>query len=174
MKKTLKKIIPAKVVLAYHYIIALCAAFVYGFPSKGMIIIGVTGTKGKTSTINFIWSCLTAGGYKTGIVSTANIRIGDEELMNPYHMTMPGRFTIQGLLSRMKKAGCRVCIVETTSQGIAQYRHIGIAYDIAVFTNLWPEHIESHGGSFENYKRTKTKLFSALSSHTKVIEGKKI
>ncbi len=174
MKKFLKKLLPTGILLGYHYTLARLAALVYGFPSKKMIVIGVTGTKGKTSTINFIWSCLTAGGYKTGIISTANIRIGDTELLNPYHMTMPGRFTIQRLLARMRKEGCRVCIVETPSQGILQYRHTGIAYDVAVFTNLWPEHIESHGGSFEHYKQTKLKLFKALSSHEKVIDGKRI
>lgn len=79
MKKIIKKIMPKKVFLMYHYFLALCAALYYGFPSKKMIVIGVTGTKGKTSTINFIWSTLQAGGYKTGIISTANIRIGDKE-----------------------------------------------------------------------------------------------
>ncbi len=118
-----------------------------------MIIIGVTGTKGKTSTVNFIWSCLTAGGYKTGIISTANIRIGEQEFLNKYHMTMPGRFAIQKLMSQMVKNGCKFCIVETTSEGIKQYRHIGIYYDTAIFTNLSPEHLESHGGSFDEYKK---------------------
>jgi UDP-N-acetylmuramoyl-L-alanyl-D-glutamate--2,6-diaminopimelate ligase len=173
-KSLIKKIIPPKALLLYHYFVAGLAAVFYGFPSKKMIVIGVTGTKGKTSTINFIWSCLTAGGYKTGIISTANIRIGEKEFLNKYHMTMPGRFTIQGFLARMAKEGCRFCVVETTSEGIKQYRHIGIYYDIAVFTNLSPEHLESHGGSFEDYKRTKAKMFAALSPHRKVIDGKKI
>jgi UDP-N-acetylmuramoyl-L-alanyl-D-glutamate--2,6-diaminopimelate ligase len=132
MKKLLKKLLPEEFILRYHYFVALLAAIVNGLPSKKMIVIGVTGTKGKTSTINFIWSCLQAGGYKTGIISTANIRIGDREFLNKYHMTMPGRFVIQNLLSQMVKEGCKFCIIETTSEGIKQYRHTGIYYDIAV------------------------------------------
>jgi UDP-N-acetylmuramoyl-L-alanyl-D-glutamate--2,6-diaminopimelate ligase len=139
-----------------------------------MIVIGVTGTKGKTSTINFIWSCLTAGGHKTGIISTANIRIGEKELLNTYHMTMPGRFVIQKLMAEMVESGCKYCIVETTSEGIKQSRHLGIMYDTLVFTNLFPEHLQSHGGSFENYKMTKAKIFENLMGNTKNINNRKI
>jgi len=174
MKKLLKKLLPEKLVLVYHYFVALFATLYYGFPSKKMIVIGVTGTKGKTSTINFIWSCLTAGGHKTGIISTANIRIGEKEFLNKYHMTMPGRFTIQKLMAQMVKNGCKFCIVETTSEGIKQYRHIGVYYDMAIFTNLSPEHLEAHGRSFEKYKQMKTKMFAVLSSHKKIIAGKEI
>lgn len=174
MKKLLKKLLPEKLFLAYHYIVAIFATLYYGFPSKKMIVIGVTGTKGKTSTINFIWSCLTAGGYKTGIISTANIRIGEKEFLNKYHMTMPGRFTIQKLMAQMVKNGCKFCIIETSSEGIKQYRHIGIYYDIAVFTNLSPEHLEAHSGSFEKYKQMKAKMFATLFSYKKFINGKRI
>jgi len=73
-------------------------------------------------------------------------------------MTMPGRFFLQRMLRQMADAGCRYAVIETSSQGLIQSRHIGIAYDVAVFTNLHPEHIEAHGG-FENYKRAKRRLF---------------
>jgi len=163
----IKKIIPKKLFTklqpAYHYSLAILGAILYRFPSEKMIVIGVTGTKGKTSAINFIWSALTAGGFKTGIISTANIRIGEKEFLNKFHMTMPGRFVIQKFMREMVNAGCKYCIVETTSEGIKQYRHIGINYDIAVFTNLSPEHLTSHGGSFENYKNKKGELFAKLS-----------
>lgn len=160
--------------LFFHLVVAKMASFYYGNPSQKMVVIGVTGTKGKTSTINFIWSALMAGDIKTGIISTANIKIGNKEELNRYHMTMPGGFEIQKLLSKMLEAGCRVCVVEVTSEGIKQNRHTGINFDIAVFTNLTPEHLPSHSGSFENYKKEKIKLFSGLSKYRKIIDGQKI
>jgi UDP-N-acetylmuramoyl-L-alanyl-D-glutamate--2,6-diaminopimelate ligase len=174
-----KKFIPTKLFKmaqpAYHYLLAISGAILYGFPSRKMIVVGVTGTKGKTSAINFIWSALMAGGLKTGIITTANIRIGDEEILNKYHMTMPGRFVIQSYIRKMTNAGCKYCLIETTSEGIKQFRHIGINYDIAVFTNLSPEHLPSHGGSFENYKNKKLELFKMLSKLPKKrIDGKAI
>ena len=174
MKKLLKKILPKNFLSYYHYLLALIATAYYGFPSKKMVVIGVTGTKGKTSAINFIWATLMAGGSKTGIITTANIRIGESEILNKYHMTMPGPFVVQKFMAQMAMGGCKFCIVETTSEGIKQYRHIGINYDVAVFTNLSPEHLESHGGSFEKYKHEKMKLFAALSAHEKTLNGKRI
>jgi UDP-N-acetylmuramyl-tripeptide synthetase len=115
-----------------------------------------------------------AAGYKTGIISTANIRIGDKEVLNKYHMTMPGRFVISKLMSQMAKSGCKFCIVETTSEGIKQHRNAGIIYDIFVFTNLYPEHLPSHDNSFEKYKYTKSIPFRNLSNTSKIIDGKKI
>lgn len=174
-KKILKKILPDQVMSAYHFCLAQLAALIYGFPSSKMHVIGVTGTKGKTSTVNFIWSTLNAGGYKTGIISTANIRIGDHEDLNHFHMTMPGRFTIQKFMKEMVEAGCTHCVIETTSEGIKQHRHIGVAYDCVIFTNLTPEHLPSHGGSFEKYKQTKGEIFRRL--HTlspKKLNGKTI
>jgi UDP-N-acetylmuramoyl-L-alanyl-D-glutamate--2,6-diaminopimelate ligase len=174
MKKFLKKLVPTFIFKFYYYLLALVGAIIYGFPSRKMIVIGVTGTKGKTSVINFVWACLSAGGFKTGIISTANIKIGNEESLNKYHMTMPGRFVIQKLMADMVKAGCQYCVVEVTSEGIKQYRNVGINFDTAVFTNLTPEHLPSHGGSFEKYKETKGQLFKNLSKKSKTINGNKI
>ncbi len=175
IKSKIRKLVPEKFISLYHFCLAAAAGFYYGFPSKKMIVIGVTGTKGKTSAANFIWSILDAAGYSTGLLGTANIRIGDIELSNKYHMTMPGRFILQGLLKKMASAGCKYCVVEKTSEGIKQWRHQGIYYDIAVFTNLSPEHLQAHGGSFENYKIAKGKMFAALTAGKhKIIDGKKI
>ncbi len=174
MKKLLKKIIPESVWLFYHYLLSLLATVIYGFPGKKMVVIGITGTKGKTSTANFIWATLMAGGHKTGIITTANMRIGEKEVMNKYHMTMPGPMIIQKNMRAMVKAGCEYCIVETTSEGLKQHRQVGVYYDIAIFTNLTPEHLPSHGGSFENYKKAKAKMFSGLSTERKIMAGKKI
>lgn len=175
MKQKIKKLLPEKLLLYYHYFVALRAARKYKYPSKDLIVIGVTGTKGKTSTANFIWSVLTASGKKTGIISTANIRIGDREETNKFHMTMPGRSAIQKLLREMVDEDCTHVVVETTSEGLKQFRHIGINYDYAVFTNLSPEHLPSHGGSFEKYKEQKGVLFKTLAkSKRKNLNGKHI
>lgn len=163
MKSLIKKIIPPFILSLYHLAMAHVGALRYGFPSKKMLIIGVTGTKGKTSTSYFIWKTLQHAGIKTGILTTAAIKVGDEDIVNTMHMTMPGRFFIQKHLRMMLNAGCEAVVVETTSQGIAQHRHKGIDYDIAVFTNLSPEHIESHG-SYEAYRAAKGKLFKTLTS----------
>lgn len=162
MKFFLKRIVPQQIFSAYYWLFSILGAFLYGFPSRKMIVIGITGTKGKTSTANFVWSCAMAAGMKAGIITTANIRIGEEESMNHYHMTMPGRFAIQRTMREMVRKGCKVCVVETTSEGLKQWRHAGIDYDVAIFTNLTPEHLPSHGGSFEAYKKAKGALFSSL------------
>lgn len=174
MKSIIKKIIPERIFTLYHLLLALCATVFYGFPSRKLIVIGITGTKGKTSTANFIWSVLQNSGLKTGIISTANIRIGDKEELNSFHMTMPGRFLIQKFLAKMVKEKVDVAIVETTSQGLVQNRHIGVWYDMCVLTNLTPEHIDSHK-TFENYKNAKGKMFEYLSNFkNKKIKGKEI
>ncbi len=174
-KSKVKKLIPEWLISIYHLSLAALAGFYYGWPSKKMITIGITGTKGKTSSANFIWSVLTAAGYKTGLIGTANIRIGEKEFLNKYHMTMPGRFIIQDLLKKMLDSGCKFCIVETTSEGIKQWRHFGIFYDIAIFTNLTPEHLQAHGGDFLNYKKAKGEMFAALKKGgRKIIGGKEI
>lgn len=160
--------------MLYHYVVALVAAIVYGWPSKKMVVIGITGTKGKTSTANFIWATLMAGGKKTGIMTTANIRIGNKEVMNKYHMTMPGPMVIQRALAEMAGEGCEYVVVETTSEGLKQHRNVGIYYDWVIFTNLSPEHLPSHGGSFENYKKAKAKMFAGLMKQKKKIGGRKI
>ena len=175
IKSIIKIFVPKRFISLYHLTLAALAAFYYGWPSKKMIIIGITGTKGKTSAANFIWSVLNAGGRKIGLIGTANIRIGEMETLNKYHMTMPGRFILQKLLKQMASAGCEFAVVETTSEGIKQWRHFGIFYDIAVFTNLTPEHLEAHGNSFERYREAKGRMFKALKNgERKIIGGKEI
>lgn len=157
----LRKFIPKRMMQLYHWSLAHLAAAWYGHPSKNLIVIGVTGTNGKTTVVNLISAILEEAGEKVGLTSTVNFRIGNTEIVNAMKMTMPGRFFLQKMLKRMVDEGCRYAVIETSSQGIEQYRHLGIEYDIAVFTNLTPEHIEAHGG-FENYKRAKLKLFESL------------
>ncbi len=162
LKQYLKKIIPNFLFSLYHLSWAVLANIVYRFPSRRLVVIGVTGTKGKTTTCNMIWQVLTEAGYKVGMTTTANIRIGSKEWINDSKMTMQGRLRLQKLLRQMVKAGCRYAVIETSSEGILQWRHFGIKYQGAVFTNLSPEHLERHG-SFANYRAAKGRLFKQLS-----------
>ena len=136
-----------------------------------MIVIGVTGTKGKSTTSNLIAKTLQQLGEPVGLTSTVNFIVGKNEWLNDKKMTMLGRFALQKLLRDMVASGARYAIIETSSEGIAQYRHSGIEYDVCVFTNLSPEHIESHG-SFENYRAAKELLFKHLTRFpAKTIKG---
>jgi len=157
----------------YHYLMALVSYFYYGCPSKKMVVIGVTGTKGKSTTCSLISSVLRAGGKKVGVLSTVEFRIGDKRELNTKKMTMLGRGQIHKYMRAMVKAGCEYAIIETSSEGIMQYRHKFLNYDIAVFTNLGTEHQERHGG-FENLKKDKAKLFQELSKNKKIINGQEI
>jgi UDP-N-acetylmuramoyl-L-alanyl-D-glutamate--2,6-diaminopimelate ligase len=163
MKALLKKITPKFFIAWYHFTLASLGALWFGHPSRKMIIIGVTGTKGKSTTVYLVAKILEQAGFTVGLTSTIGFKIADTEWVNDTKQTMQGRFRLQHLLSQMVKAGCTYAVIETSSEGIAQYRHIGIDYDVVVFTNLSPEHIESHG-SYEQYRAAKMKLFRALYS----------
>ena len=166
MKKVFHKIVPKQAFSFYHWFLAKSASVFYGQPSNKMVVIGVTGTKGKTTTCHMIAKVLEAAGYQVGMTTTASFKIGPKEWLNDKKMTMLGRFALQGLLKKMVKAGCTHAVIETSSEGIKQFRNVGINYDLAVFTNLSPEHLEAHGG-FENYKQAKGKLFASLSKSKK-------
>lgn len=161
IKILIEKLVPNAWLDAYHQILAKISSFWYGHPSREMVVIGVTGTNGKTTTAYLLAKALEADGSKTGCTSTALFKIADKEWLNATKMTMLGRFALQKFLRQMVDAGCKYAVIETSSQGIIQHRHEQVAYDIGVFTNLTPEHIEAHGG-FENYKQVKIKLFAHI------------
>lgn len=163
MLSLLRKLVPAPLMDAYHRAMAWLAAFTYGHPSRDIIVIGVTGTSGKSSTCYLLAKALEATGAKAGMSSTAMFKVAGREWINDTKMTMLGRFQLQKLLREMVDEGCLYAVVETTSQGILQHRHKEIAYDVCVFTNLFPEHIEAHGG-FEAYKQAKLELFRHTAS----------
>lgn len=173
MKKFLERITPGFILSWYHLAVAALAAFCYGFPSRKMIVVGVTGTNGKSTTVNLIGKILEEAGYKIGLTSSVNFKIGEKEWMNKTGMTMVGRFGLQKMLRQMADAKCEYAVLEVSSEGIKQWRHWGVDFDVAVFTNLEPEHIESHGG-FENYKKAKGKLFASLAKSKKKKGAKKV
>jgi len=161
-KEIIKKFTPKLLLRMYHFCLALLGAVIFGFPGKdkNLKIIGVTGTSGKSTTVDFITRIFEEAGNKVASQSSIRFKIGEDEWENKYKMTMPGRFVIQKFLNQAKKAKCKYVVLEVTSEGIRQFRHKFINFDTAVFTNLTPEHIESHGG-FENYRKEKIKLFRA-------------
>lgn len=158
IKKILRTFVPAPILArmfsAYHFSLAFLGAFVYGFPSHKLTVIGVTGTKGKSSTVELINTIAEAAGRKTALISTIRIKIGETSTPNIMRMSMPGRFFLQRFLSDALYAGCDTVIMEMTSEGARQHRHRFIALNALVFTNLSPEHIESHG-SLEAYADAK-------------------
>lgn len=174
IKTILKKFIPESAIAFYHLLLANIAALIYGHPSEKLIVIGVTGTNGKSTTVNLIAKILDEAGFKSAASSTVNFKIGEREWMNDLKMTMPGRFFLQKFLHEAVGSGCTHAIIESTSQGVLQHRHVGIHYDSMVFTNLTPEHIEAHGG-FENYKNAKLEYFRVLEKlPSKFLNTKKI
>ncbi len=168
MLNRVKKFIPGFLLSWYHFTLAVIGAVLYRFPSKHLRVIGVTGTKGKTSTSYFIAQLLDKIGEKSGLTSTALFKIGPLIWQNDKKQTMLGRFGIQHLLRKMVNEKCTYAVVETSSEGILQHRHRGIRYLAAVFTNISPEHIERHG-TFENYRKEKEKLFKKVSRVNKGI-----
>lgn len=174
IKTIIKKFLPKKVLFFYHKFLALSASFLYGQPSNKLIVIGVTGTAGKSTTVYLIGKMLESCGLKVGWTSSISFKDAKGEKNNDKKMTMPGRFFLQKFLKNLVQNNYQIAIIETSSEGILQSRHLGINYDVALFTNLSPEHIETHGG-FDNYKKTKAKLFSQLiKGKRKVINGQKI
>ncbi len=163
--RTIKKLIPKKLFSLgqplYHYALTLTGALIYGFPANKIKIIGVTGTKGKSTSVEILNSIFEHAGYKTAISGTIRFKIGNEECPNKYKMSMPGRFFMQKFLRDAVDAKCDVAIIEMTSEGSKQFRHKFIYLDALIFTNLSPEHIESHG-SFEKYKQAKLNIVDNL------------
>ncbi len=167
MKRVLKKILgktfspSSPLYHAYHKTRGVSAAFFAGFPAKKMTVIGITGTNGKTTTCNLLANILDEAGKKVGLATTVNFWVGDKRWINETKMTTFSPFRLQGLLRQMASARCQYAIVETSSHALAQHRVTGIDYDVAVFTNLTPEHLDFHP-TFEDYRDAKLKLFKKL------------
>lgn len=161
MKKAALAITPAPLLALYHFALAFFAALLYRFPSKRLMVIAVTGTKGKSSTLEYLNAIFEAAGASTALSSTIRFKIADHSKPNLLRQTQPGRFFLQSFLSRAADKGCSVALVEMTSEGARQYRHRFVDLDALVFLNLAPEHIESHG-SLEAYANAKFELGKQL------------
>lgn len=150
MKKILRSIFSQQVINNfYHLPKAILANMVYDFPTRELKVIGVTGTDGKTTTINMIYQILLAAGKKVSMISTINAP--------GFHVTSPNPFAIQKSVKEAVRNGDEYLILEVTSHAIDQYRFLGIKFDIGVITNITHEHLDYHK-TFENYQKTKFKL----------------
>ena len=170
LKKFLGKIVPEplmrRLLSLYHLSLSCLGAILYGFPSRKLLVIGVTGTKGKSSTAEMLNAIFEEAGYKTALLNSIRIKVAGKSGPNLMRMTMPGRFFIQRFLSDSVRTGCTVAILEMTSQGASQHRHRFIDMDALIFTNLAPEHIESHG-SYEKYADAKFEIARELARSSK-------
>ncbi|MFZ2983577.1 MAG: Mur ligase family protein, partial [Minisyncoccia bacterium] len=168
--RILKKIIPESVVRLfrplYHRALSFLMALAYGFPARKLIVFGVTGTKGKSTTAEMLFSILRTEGHKTALLSTIRFAIGDESEPNLYKMTLQGRGFAQAFMRKALDAGCSHIIIEITSESVLQYRHWFLDLDGLIVTNIQREHIESHG-SFEKYVAAKRTIVDALANSPK-------
>ena len=159
-----------------RFSMAPLSARFYDNPSERLIVIGVTGTEGKSSTVSFIWQLLRACGQKAGFISTVEYSFGGDALPNPQHQTTPEAPIIQHHLNEMLESGCKYAVVETSSHGLsAKLNRCGnILFDCGVFMNVTLEHLEFHK-NFETYRSDKANLFRALDKHNhiKTIAGEK-
>lgn len=147
--------------LVYHRLLGMMAAFWYRFPASDLKVIVVTGTKGKTTTVNLIASILMEKGKKVGLTSTVLFQIGKKRWPNLMKQTTLGRFELQRLLREMVEAGCEYAVIEASSHAVTQSRLWGVNVDVAVFTNLSEEHLEYHG-SYQAYRNAKATIFRDL------------
>ncbi|SFI60732.1 UDP-N-acetylmuramoylalanyl-D-glutamate--2,6-diaminopimelate ligase [Treponema bryantii] len=159
-----------------RFSMAPLSARFYDNPSERLIVIGVTGTEGKSSTVSFIWQLLRACGHKAGFISTVEYSFGGDALPNPQHQTTPEAPIIQHHLNEMLENGCKYAVVETSSHGLStKLNRCGeILFDCGVFMNVTLEHLEFHK-NFETYRNDKANLFRALDKHNhiKTIAGEK-
>jgi UDP-N-acetylmuramoyl-L-alanyl-D-glutamate--2,6-diaminopimelate ligase len=133
-----------------------CAAF-FGNPAKALTLVGITGTKGKTTTSTLIKNILEAAGYKTGLIGTISKIVGEEE--TPSKNTTPDAYELHETLRNMVEAGCTHCVMEVSSHALEQDRVYGLEFAVGVFTNLTHDHLDYHKTQ-ENYRLQKSKLFS--------------
>ncbi len=166
IKRFIPRFILEKIRPPYHYTLAYLGNLLYKSPSKEITVIAVTGTKGKSTVTELITAILEADGNKVASLSTIQFKIADTVERNMFKMTMPGRFFVHQFLRKAVDAQCSYAVIEMTSEGAKQFRHKFVQMDALVFTNLSPEHIESHG-SFEKYKAAKLEIAKQLEDSAK-------
>jgi len=159
----IKKCIPdalfKKLSVPYHFFLAWAGSIKNGNPSKQLQILAVTGTKGKSSVTEIANAVLVGAGFSTAVSGTVQFKIGDWSEENKFKQTMPGRFFLQNFIKKAVDKNIDWMVLEATSEGAKQFRNRFIHFNALIFTNLAPEHIESHGG-YENYKQAKRSIIT--------------
>lgn len=167
-RKIVKKLIPTNVFSAIepygHLVESVVANVRYGFPSRKMHVIGVTGTNGKTTTTLLIQKMLSEAGFKVGVLSTVAYGIGNDIQPQIEHITTAQAGILQRRLRDFKRAGVEWVVLESSSHSLAQYRTWGVPYEIAVMTNVTYEHLDYHK-TFERYLEAKRRLFTLAAKH---------
>jgi len=159
MSFSFKQIIPQKLKNYYHLAIAVLAVARYNYPARHLMVIGVTGTDGKTTTSTLIYHLLKSTGKKVALISTVAAYIGDEEIDTGFHVTSPDPFPLQALLARIHRLGYEYVVLEATSHGFDQFRLFGTNIRIAVITNITHDHFDYHK-TYDRYLAAKAKIFN--------------
>ncbi|HOX10417.1 MAG TPA: UDP-N-acetylmuramyl-tripeptide synthetase, partial [Candidatus Moranbacteria bacterium] len=167
----LKNLIPQNIKNLYHLAQAILANLIYGFPSKKIKVIGVTGTNGKTTTVQMIAKILEEAGNpvepgghgarKVAVASTINFRINGDEEINKTKFTTLSSWAVQKFIKKAIENKCEYLVLETSSHSLDQYRVWGVAYQTAVITNVTREHLDYHK-TMEEYRKAKIQLFKKV------------
>ncbi|MFC1727657.1 Mur ligase family protein [Patescibacteria group bacterium] len=158
MIRSFKNLFPQKLKNLKHFLVAVLAYFAHGRPSKNLYVIGVTGTDGKTTTVELIYHLLSSAGHKVAKVSTLGAKIGQKEIPIGFHTTTPSSWAIQRLMKEAVNQGVKFFILEATSIGLDQFRLLKCNFRVAVITNISKEHLDYHR-SYDKYLKAKSSLF---------------
>lgn len=153
--------VPLAVVPNGREALAFLSAAWHDFPARKLTVVGITGTDGKTTTCNLLYSILQAAGRQAGLVTTVNAVIGERVMDTGLHTTTPDAPDVQRYLAEMVKAGMEIAVLETTSHGLEQHRVSACEFDLAVITNITHEHLDIHG-DLASYQQAKARLFRHL------------
>ncbi|HAV11220.1 MAG TPA: UDP-N-acetylmuramoyl-L-alanyl-D-glutamate--2,6-diaminopimelate ligase [Candidatus Moranbacteria bacterium] len=164
----LKSLVPQWIKNIYHLFQAILANLIYGFPSKKLKVIGVTGTNGKTTTVQMIVRILEKSGKKVAMASTINFKLGEKEWINKTKYTTLSPFATQKFIAKAVQAGCEYLVLETSSHSLHQFRVWGVKYRTAVITNVTREHLDYHR-TMEKYRKAKSKLFKITAKNKGVL-----
>ncbi|KKP70297.1 hypothetical protein A2X44_01140 [candidate division CPR3 bacterium GWF2_35_18] len=160
IKNNIKKFVPQSLRNYYHFLQSFLSNVRYGFPWKKLKLIGVTGTDGKTTTVNLIYHFLKSSGFKVSMISTIKAIIGNKEFDTGFHVTTPDPWLIPQYMNKAVKAGSEYMVLEVTSHALDQHRMAGLKYDVGVLTNITHEHLDYHK-TYDKYLQTKTKLLKS-------------